>query len=214
MRIRGGGAALAVLLSVTGIALCSEPQDPSDTTAPPVAPAQQAPAIAPLTVRDRGKYHLKRAFGPEALATSAVNASVQTWRGRPEGWGQDAEGFAQRFGMRMSRSILSNSIMFGIGAATKDDPRYRRSGRTGAFPRIGYAITRSFLHHDQHGKAIPAYSRFAGVIGSNVLTRTWYPPGDDRWDDTARRSAFQLGSGVIWNILREFKPDILRKLGR
>lgn len=228
MRIRGGGVAvvLAILPCLATVGWCCDQessgeaapitsaQPPQTPPVPQAAPIPQTgPAILPLTAGKRAKYHIRRALGPESFAGNAFSSGLQTWRGRPEGWGQDAEGFMQRFGMRASRAVIGNGITFGVGELMKDDPRYRPSGRKG-WGRLSYAVTRSVVHHDRQGRPIPAYSRFAGVVGANVITRSWFPPGDDRWSDVGWRCAGQMGWGVAWNILREFTPDIKRKLGR
>jgi hypothetical protein len=144
----------------------------------------------------------------------ALTSGIQTWRGQPEAWGRDWEGFGQRFGMRMSRSILGNGIDFGIGAALGTDPRYRPRGHGTFGERFKYALGASFYHYDRQGGRVPAVSRFAGIIGSNIIVNNWMPPGDNRKIDVARRCGQQVGWQVGWTLLKEFLPDIKRKLGR
>jgi hypothetical protein len=61
---------------------------------------------------------------------------------------------------------------------------------------------------------MPAYSRYAGTVAANVLTKDYFPAGDDRWRDVARRTGFQYGWHIGWTVLREFAPDLRKKLGR
>lgn len=182
--------------------------------APLAAPRDPLPAIAPLTVRARARYTARRAFSPENFALGIFTSGIQTWRDRPEAWGRDWEGFAQRFGMRMSRSFLSNGIEFGVGAAIGTDPRYRRLGQGSFGSRVKYALGGSFYHYDTQGRRVPAFSRFAGIAGSNIIVNHWMPPGDDRKQDILRRCGQQVAWHVGWNVFREFLPDIKRKLGR
>ncbi|MEP7361938.1 MAG: hypothetical protein ABI972_01675 [Acidobacteriota bacterium] len=162
----------------------------------------------------RAKYALNRSFGPASIGLGVVTSGLQTWRGRPEAWGRDWEGFAQRFGMRMSRSAVGNGIDFGVGAALGTDPRYRPLGHGTFGARFKYALGASFYHYDSHGNRVPAISRFAGIAGANILTNHWSAPGDDRKIDVVWRSGQQLGWQVGWTLLREFIPDIRRKLGK
>ncbi len=187
--------------------------DPAAAT-PVVALHDPAPAIAPLTLRARARYTADRAFSPENFALGIFTSGIQTWRDRPEAWGRDWEGFAQRFGMRMSRSFLSNGIEFGVGAAIGADPRYRRLGRGSVGSRVRYALGGSFYHYDAQGRRVPALSRFAGIAGSNIIVNHWMPPGDDRKQDILRRCGQQVAWHIGWNVFREFLPDIKRKLGR
>ncbi|HZO51156.1 MAG TPA: hypothetical protein VFB63_00495 [Bryobacteraceae bacterium] len=157
---------------------------------------------------------MHRSFGPGSIGLGLASSGFQTWRGRPEAWGKDWEGFVQRFGMRMSRSVVGNGIDFGVGMALGTDPRYRRLGHGGFGVRFKYALRASFYHYDSQGHRVPAFSRFAGIAGANIITNHWMPPGDDEKIDVLRRSGQQLGWHVGWTLLREFLPDIKRKLGR
>jgi hypothetical protein len=114
----------------------------------------------------------------------------------------------------MGRSVVGTGIEFGVSAALNTDPRYRRLGHGSFGTRLKHALGASFYHHDSKGNRVPAIARFAGIAGSNIITNHWMPPGDDRGVDVARRCGQQLGWHVGWTILREFTPDIRRKLGR
>ena len=206
-------------MSLLGIGVCLGQTSPTVPAPEPPAVlvptgAAPPPAIAPLTIGLRAKSSLRRALGPESFGLGILTSGIQTWRGRPEAWGSDWEGFAQRFGMRMSRSVLSNGIDFGLGAALGTDPRYRRLGRGGFGGRLKYAFKASFYHYDSEGRRVPAVSRFAGIVGSNVIVNHWMPPGDNLKSDVARRCGQQVAWHIGWNVFREFLPDIKRKLGR
>ena len=82
--------------------------DPAAAT-PVVALHDPAPAIAPLTLRARARYTAVRAFSPENFALGIFTSGIQTWRDRPEAWGRDWEGFAQRFGSTLEQ-VYGKSI--------------------------------------------------------------------------------------------------------
>jgi len=189
----------------------ASPSEPVPLIAPDETPTA---AIAPFTMNDRFRYAWRRSFAPENFALGMFTSGIQTWRGRPEEWGRDWEGYAQRFGMRMSRSILGNGIDFGVGAALGTDPRYRRLGSGGFGARLKHALGASFYHHDSGGRRVPAVSRFAGIAGSNIISNHWMPPGDNRKIDVLRRSGQQVAWHIGWTVFREFAPDLKRKLRR
>lgn len=190
-------------------------QQAADSPAPLVAPQNPPPpAITPLTVGERAQYNLRRAVGPESIGLGALTSGIQTWRRRPEAWDRTWEGFGQRFGMRMTRSILSNGIDFTVGAALGTDPRYRPKGQGTFGSRVKHALGASFYHYDRGGHRVPALSRFAGIAGSNIISNQWMPEGDNTKWDVLRRSGQQVGWHIGWNVLKEFLPDIKHKLGR
>ena len=177
-------------------------------------PARPVTGIAPLTMGERAKYALNRSFSPTTLGAAVFTSGFQTWRGNPEAWGQDWEGYIQRFGMRMGRSVLASSIEFGVGAALGTDPRYRRLGKGSVGTRMKYAVGASFYHHDVRGGRVPAISRFAGIAGANIISNYWMPDPDNKKIDVVRRCGQQVGWHVGWTVLKEFLPDIKRKLRR
>ena len=62
------------------------------------------------------------------------------------------------------------------------------------------------------GKERPAYSRFAGAIGSAYLARTWYPTRLTHESRTWEYAVENIGSYMVRNLIHEFRPEINRAL--
>jgi hypothetical protein len=80
--------------------------------------------------------------------------------------------------------------------------------------RLWNATISAVTARNSSGNRMSAYSRFAGVAVSNAVAKSWLPPGRDTWSDVGISSGTQIGGQVGLNVLREFWPDIKRKLFR
>ena len=124
-------ALLALAVSIPLVPACSLAQEQSPNTQSPAvvgtSPAQNAtagnenftgkPKLAPTVINGRPyvrptakeQFHdyLRDSYGLPALARTTARALYAQGRGQPDHWGQDWEGFGQRFGNRRSVNAVS-----------------------------------------------------------------------------------------------------------
>lgn len=62
------------------------------------------------------------------------------------------------------------------------------------------------------GHLAPAWGRFAGAVGSNVVQNTWLPSRLTTPKETALRIASSLLGRLASNVWLEFWPDLRRRL--
>src|SRR5260370_16736171 len=60
-------------------------------------------------------------------------------------WGRGMDGYGCHYASGFGPRLINNSIEFGAILVLRQDTRFRRSHRTGVFPRIRYAATQPFL---------------------------------------------------------------------
>jgi hypothetical protein len=53
-----------------------------------------------------------------------------------------------------------------------------------------------------------------GNLASGSISELYYPKGDRAVSDIFTRTAFQLGYDAMFNVLKEFYPDLKRKFHR
>jgi hypothetical protein len=170
--------------------------------------AGQPFVYVPPNASDRFKWTVGGTVGASSLAAGIFVSSWNTAWNTPSEWGASWSGFGKRFGSREAQMTISNAIEAGIGAAWGEDPRYLRSGRAGSWSRTGYAAKTVFVAHRRNGRLAPAWARYLGGIGSNVVANTWLPASDTTASDNIRR----IGSGFlgrfVGNLWTEFWPDV------
>jgi hypothetical protein len=122
------------------------------------------------------------------------------------------EGYAKRFGTTYGDFAIENTMTEGIfPTLLHQDPRYfRRSGRTGR-ARLGYAISRLFITRTDSGRSQFNYSEVLGSATSLAISNAYYPDGRTAGNNI-KRYGLQLGFDAASNVLKEFWPDLKRKL--
>jgi len=188
-----------------------EPSNPPSSNIPVSVSYSDDPAI-PLAVEDKFALYLKRTYGPGALLKSGAMAGISQARNRPVEWGQGWDAYGARFRSSMGQRAVSNSISFGVGALRGEDPRYFPSGQSSTSARIGSALAQTFVVHTDQGGRTVAIGRIAGAFGGGFVSRTWQPEGHGIIWPGFQRGAMSLTSGAVSNIIREFWPDVRKRL--
>jgi len=174
--------------------------------------SRPALVYVPPTAGDRLTWTVDGTFGPTSIATGVFIASWNTAWNTPSEWGGSWAGFGKRFGSREAQMTISNGLEAGLGAAWGEDPRYFPSCRAGFWSRTGYAAKTVFVAHRRTGQLAPAWARYIGAIGSNVVANTWLPPSST----TASQNVRRIGNGFlgrfVGNLWMEFWPDVRGRL--
>lgn len=178
----------------------------TDTADPPLV------SHRPLTREERLHWFVDSTVGPKSLAAGVFSAGLGTAFNNPEEYGPHWDGFAKRYGMRLTGIGTSNAIEAGLGSAWGEDPRYSSVGEGSVWRRVGHAAKMTVLANRADGSIGPAYARYAGVTGSNFLSNTWRVESDSTAGAALRRTGFGFAGKLVSNVFDEFWPDLRRKV--
>lgn len=81
------------------------------------------PYVRP-TPKEQFKDYVKDTYGWPALARTSARALYAQGRGKPEAWGQDWDGFGQRFGSATATTVIDGNVRYGMEMLFKEDMRY------------------------------------------------------------------------------------------
>jgi hypothetical protein len=151
--------------------------------------------------------------GPKALGTSLVMGAWHTAVDSPEEW-QGSSGFTKRVLTHDADNGISQGIEASLGLLWGEDPRPVRSGRDGFGGRLGFAMKTVVLAPRPDGHLGPAWGRYAGAVGSNVVKNAWLPSRLTTPKETTRRIAAGLVGRLAMNLWTEFGPDLRRRFTR
>jgi hypothetical protein len=166
------------------------------------------------------------AGGKFALATQdSVDYSSFVWSGMLAGQSMALKSYPElhnglagygryywrAFADQASGSFFTEAI---VPAVTHEDPRYYTLGHGGFFRRAGYALSRVVITKTDSGGTGFNYSEIVGNGMEAGLSNAYYPPEERSLSNTAVNWAAQLEAASINNIVREFWPDIRRKVFR
>lgn len=182
-----------------------------------LSPAVRLGITRQLTLGDRVEIYLKSTYGPGAIMNETLDATFDQIRDDPREWGRSARGYERRFGSEYAPMVVSNTIAFSIAAADHEDPRYSRSHEHGLWPRTRYAILHTFISQIDGGGQTFAFARVGGIYGAAFAANAWLPQRQAHSSSGLSRGTADLGSAIVFRVLREFTPDIkkwLRELAR
>lgn len=164
------------------------------------------PPTTPYTEKDRFHDYLERTYEAQAFVGPVLGAAWGQGWNDPSEWRQGLAGYSRRLGSGYARSVISNSIRFGVGAVDHDDPRYYPSSAKRIWPRAVHAVIQAFIVHTRSGAPRIAISALAGSYGAAFISNAWYPASEADVRDALLRGSTAMLTSVGSDVLREFWP--------
>jgi len=126
----------------------------------------------------------------------------------PVEYGPHWDGYAKRYGMRLSVGGTSNVVEAALGSVWGEDPRYRRADGQPVGRRLTHVLVSTFVTHNRDGDPMPAYARYIAVPSGNLLSNTWRPDSQTTPSNVRVRIGLGFVARVVSNAFSEFFPDI------
>ena len=124
-------------------------------------------------------------------------------------FGQGAEGFGKYYWHVFVDGAIENYMTEAIvPAVTREDPRYYTMGKGGFFKRTGYAVSRLLITRTNSGKSTFNLSEIVGAGAAAGIGNAYYPTESNPFVKTYQRWGTQVGLDGVFNVLKEFWPDI------
>jgi len=159
--------------------------------------------IASLDSFDRGTVALAAAFAGEGQLNNSTRA-----------FGQGVAGYARYFGTSYADFVIGDYMTEAIyPMLLHQDPRYFRRGVGSGWSRLGYAVGQIFWTHKDSGGTQFNFSEVAGNSTAVAISMAYYPDGRTA-ANAVQGLGTQLAVDTASNILKEFWPDLERKLSR
>ena len=189
---------------------------------------ENAGQVSPLTTKQKFSVVARSSFDYVVYPWYGFLAGISQAENSEPGFGQGFGGYGKRFASAFADGTIEN---FMVGAVVPSllhqDPRFFQSGKGSFTHRAGYAVSRTFVTRTDSGNAQFNYSEIVGSALSAALSTNTYHPrstiiatksgprfyGSDRTlTNTASVWGSQLGYDTITIVVKEFWPDIHRKL--
>ena len=168
----------------------------------------------PLTAKQKFNLARRGSFDPMMLVVTGINAGLAQWTNQYPELGQGAEGFAKRYGLAAADTVVSNFVTGAIfPSVLHQDPRYFRLGNDHSVKeRLAYSTTRIFRIRGDDGRWHNNYSEILGNMTAVSIGALYYPEESRHLGPMASRFGFQVGTDCMFNVLKEFWPDIHDKI--
>ena len=167
------------------------------------------------TLRPSQKFHLfvKDTVNPVTFIVAGFNSGIAQAENDDPTFGQGAEGYGKRYAAAFADEASSNFFhTFAFPVIFRQDPRYYRQGYGTGGSRFGHALTHVFVARADGGGPQFNYSEWLGTISSVALSNTYHPGNDRGVGPACGRIAASVATDMGFDVLREFWPEIVRKL--
>jgi hypothetical protein len=162
------------------------------------------------TEKQRAQNYAHSLVSPFLLVNAMAFGAVAQWQDTPGGWGQGWEAYGKRVGSHVASMVVYRSLLYGGEVVRKEDNRYFRSGKTGFWPRVGYAVRSSVSARTPDGHQRISVSQIGAVAGAAFISRSWQPASNSSASDGATACGVAFGSHMGFAVFKEFLPDFLR----
>ena len=168
----------------------------------------------PLTSKEKFHIATQDAFDRGTFAMAALFAGQAQLTNATPSFGQGVTGYARYFGTSFADFAIGDYMTEAIyPALLHQDPRYFRRGTGSGLSRLGYAVKQIFWTHTDSGGTQFNYSEIAGNSTAVAISNAYYPDNRNA-SQAVSRLGVQIGIDTAGNILKEFWPDLSRKLSR
>lgn len=166
----------------------------------------------PLTIGEKFKVASEDAFDRGTVALAAIFAGQAQLTNANRSFGQGGAGYGRYFGAAYGDLFIGNYMTEAVfPTLLHQDPRYFRRGTGRGCSRLGYAMGQVFWTHSDSGGTQFNYSEIVGNSVAVAISNAYYADKRNARDAVSKLS-MQIGVDIAANILKEFWPEIERKI--
>ncbi len=169
--------------------------------------------LPPLTVGQKFRLATASAIDWAVWPFNGALAAIAQAKNDPDAWGQGWGAYGKRYGASYADNTIGTFMTTAIfPSLLHEDPRYYRMAEGKISHRIYYSANRLFVTRTDSGEARFNYSESIGNAAAAAISNVYYP-AEER---TASRNATTFALLILYdglsNELKEFWPDVRRKL--
>jgi hypothetical protein len=175
---------------------------------------ENASPLPPLTPKQKLKVTARASFDYVEYPWYGALAGISQAENSEHGFGQGVAGYARRYGAAFADGTIENFMTAAIlPSLLKEDPRFYQSSKGTPWRRTGYAISRLFVTRTDAGHERFNFSEVVGsALSAGISTYSYHPRADRTLANTASVWGTLVGYDAITIVVKEFWPDLRRKL--
>jgi len=175
---------------------------------------ENAGHVPPLTTKEKFAVVTRGSFDYVQVPWYGFLAGISQAQNSEPGYGQGAAGYGKRFGSAFADGTIENYMTGAIlPSLLHQDPRYFEEGKGTFRHRLFYAMSRNIVTRGDSGKEQFNFSEVVGGAASAAIsTYSYHPHADRTLSNTASVWGTQYGYDTLTLVVKEFWPDIRRKI--
>ena len=162
-----------------------------------------------LSFGSKFKLATEDSFDYSSFLVAGFMAGTSLAKNETPEFHQGGAGYARYFWHSFADQAVGNYFTeFIVPYATQEDPRYYTLGHGNVFRRTYYAMSRLFVTRTDSGGETFNFSEILGNGAGAGISNLYYPSQERTWTKTGQKWATQCALDGIFNVMKEFWPDI------
>jgi hypothetical protein len=163
--------------------------------------------IPSISSHDKFVFAVKNTFDPFVFPFVGIVASTA------DHYGPGMSGYLQQYAATLTDTTVGNFLTAAIlPSFLHQDPRFFQRGSGGTLHRMAYAASRVGITRGDDGHSQFNTSEVAGNALTAVIGNSYYPASEHTTSAMVTRWGSQIAFDAVSYELKEFWPDIRRKL--
>jgi hypothetical protein len=165
--------------------------------------------LPPMTFKTKFWLATQETFDYSNFLLVGAIAGIALAQNSQPTFGHGAGGYGQYYWHNFVDGAIENYMTEAIvPTLTREDPRYYTVGKGPFLKRTGYAISRLIITRTDSGARTVNISEIVGAGAAAGIGNAYYPAEHNPFVKTYQRWGTQVGLDGIFNVLKEFWPDI------
>ena len=169
--------------------------------------------LCSLEVKDKFVLFVQDTLDPVSFLFAGFKAGLNQAANQDPTFGQGAAGYGKRFGAEFAGQTARRFFTdFAYPTVFSEDPRYYRLGHGSTRTRFLHAAEHTFVAHRDSGKHMFNFSKWMGTASAVALNNAYHPGNERGFTPATRQIGYSVMGDMGFDVLREFWPEIARKL--
>jgi hypothetical protein len=174
---------------------------------------ENAKDLPPLTSGQKFRLATAGVFDWAAFPFNGVLSGIAQAKNDPKQWGQGWGAYGKRYGASFADNSIGTYMTTAVfPSLLHEDPRYYQLGEGRFAHRAYHAVNRLFVTRTDSGHNRFNYSESIGNAAAAAISNIYHVPEDRTASRNATTFAFLILYDGLSNELKEFWPDIRRKV--
>jgi hypothetical protein len=165
--------------------------------------------LPPLSLKNKFWLATQDSFDYSSFVTAGILSGVSQAKDSYPEFGSGGKAFGRYYWHAVADQAVGNYMTEAIAPAlTHEDPRYYTLGRGGFLKRTSYAVSRLLITRTDSGGRTFNVSEIVGNGAGAGISDAYYPSRERTWTKTGQKWLTQIALDGVFNVLKEFWPDI------
>ena len=174
---------------------------------------ENASELPPLSTGQKFRLATAGVFDWGSYPFNGILSAIGQAKNDPKEWGQGWGAYGKRYGANFADNSIGTYMTTAIfPSLLHEDPRYYQLGKGRFVHRAYHAVNRLFVIRTDSGHDRFNYSESVGNAVAAALSNIYHAPEDRTAARNASSFAFLILYDGMDNELKEFWPDIRRKV--